>query len=73
MNIKSVGVIGAGQMGTGIAHVAALHGYDVLLNDLTREKIDAGVAVNAAASPVVNERVADDCASPALVNATTRQ
>ena len=45
VNIKSVGVIGAGQMGTGIAHVAALHGYDVLLNDLTREKIDAGVAL----------------------------
>ena len=45
VDIKSVGVIGAGQMGTGIAHVAALHGYDVLLNDLTREKIDAGVAV----------------------------
>ena len=45
VNIKSVVVIGAGQMGTGIAHVAALAGYDVLLNDLTREKIDAGVAV----------------------------
>ena len=45
VNIKSVGVIGAGQMGTGIAHVAALHGYDVLLNDLTREKIDAGLAL----------------------------
>jgi 3-hydroxybutyryl-CoA dehydrogenase len=45
VNIKSVGVIGAGQMGTGIAHVAALAGYDVLLNDLTREKIDAGVAI----------------------------
>ena len=45
VNIKSVGIIGAGQMGTGIAHVAALAGYDVLLNDLTREKIDAGVAL----------------------------
>ncbi|HYG25693.1 MAG TPA: 3-hydroxybutyryl-CoA dehydrogenase [Caulobacteraceae bacterium] len=44
VEIKSVGIIGAGQMGTGIAHVAALNGYDVLLNDLTREKIDAGVA-----------------------------
>ncbi len=43
MNIKSVGVIGAGQMGVGIAHVAALHGYDVLLNDLTHEKIDAAL------------------------------
>ena len=45
VDIKSVGVIGAGQMGQGIAHVAALSGYDVLLNDLTREKIDAAVAI----------------------------
>ncbi|MEM8870179.1 MAG: 3-hydroxybutyryl-CoA dehydrogenase [Pseudomonadota bacterium] len=34
MNIKSVGVIGAGQMGSGIAHVFALAGYDVSLNDV---------------------------------------
>ena len=32
--IKSIGVIGAGQMGGGIAHVAALHGYRVFLSDL---------------------------------------
>ena len=38
MDIRSVGVIGAGQMGSGIAHVFALAGYDVLLHD-----IDAGV------------------------------
>jgi 3-hydroxybutyryl-CoA dehydrogenase len=44
-DIKTVGVIGAGQMGSGIAHVCALAGYDVLLNDLTREKIDAGVVM----------------------------
>jgi 3-hydroxybutyryl-CoA dehydrogenase len=45
VDIKSVGVIGAGQMGQGIAHVAALAGYDVLLNDLTREKIDAAIDI----------------------------
>jgi 3-hydroxybutyryl-CoA dehydrogenase len=44
VDIKTVGVIGAGQMGTGIAHVCALAGYQVMLNDLTRERIDAGVA-----------------------------
>ena len=38
--IKSVAVIGAGQMGNGIAHVAALAGYDVALNDLKKEAID---------------------------------
>ncbi len=42
--IKTVGVIGAGQMGAGIAHVCALAGYDVRLSDVSREKIDAGVA-----------------------------
>lgn len=45
VQIKSVGVIGAGQMGTGIAHVTALAGYEVLLHDVSREKIDAGLGV----------------------------
>lgn len=41
--IRKVGVIGAGQMGNGIAHVAALAGYDVGLNDLSKEKFEAAV------------------------------
>ena len=44
MDIRKVGVIGAGQMGNGIAHVCALAGYDVLLHDITRERIEAGLA-----------------------------
>jgi 3-hydroxybutyryl-CoA dehydrogenase len=43
--IKTVAVIGAGQMGTGIAHVCGLAGYDVELNDVSRERIDAGLHV----------------------------
>ena len=43
-DIKSVGVIGAGQMGSGIAHVSALAGYDVLLNDLDGDRITAGIS-----------------------------
>lgn len=43
--IRSVGVIGAGQMGTGIAQVCALAGYDVQLNDLSQDRIVAGIAV----------------------------
>ena len=43
--IKTVGVIGAGQMGAGIAHVCALSGYDVLMHDVSRERIDAGLAL----------------------------
>ncbi|MGD9659541.1 MAG: 3-hydroxyacyl-CoA dehydrogenase NAD-binding domain-containing protein, partial [Methylocystis sp.] len=42
--IRKIGVIGAGQMGKGIAHVCALAGYDVALNDISQERIDAGVA-----------------------------
>jgi 3-hydroxybutyryl-CoA dehydrogenase len=42
--IKKVGVVGAGQMGNGIAHVCALAGYDVMLNDLSTERIKAGLA-----------------------------
>ena len=37
MEIKKIGVIGAGTMGNGIAHVFSLKGYDVLLNDLNDE------------------------------------
>jgi 3-hydroxybutyryl-CoA dehydrogenase len=40
-DIATVGVIGAGQMGNGIAHVLAVAGYDVLLNDVDRDRIAA--------------------------------
>ena len=43
-SIKSVGVIGAGQMGNGIAHVCALAGYEVMLNDVSPDRIKAGMA-----------------------------
>ena len=39
MAIESVGVVGAGQMGNGIAHVFALAGFDVLLNDISEESL----------------------------------
>jgi 3-hydroxybutyryl-CoA dehydrogenase len=42
--IRKVGVIGAGQMGNGIAHVCALAGYQVLLSDTTPERVHAGLA-----------------------------
>jgi 3-hydroxybutyryl-CoA dehydrogenase len=44
MDIRTVGVVGAGQMGNGIAHVMAAAGYDVLLNDITQEALDKGLA-----------------------------
>jgi 3-hydroxybutyryl-CoA dehydrogenase len=42
--IQRVGVIGAGQMGSGIAHVCALAGFDVALNDISEERVRAGIA-----------------------------
>jgi len=41
--IKTVGVVGAGQMGNGIAHVCAVAGYDVLLGDADASRIDTAI------------------------------
>ena len=40
MNIERIGVIGAGQMGNGIAHVLSLAGYDILLDDTNKDALD---------------------------------
>jgi 3-hydroxybutyryl-CoA dehydrogenase len=40
MEIRTVGVVGAGQMGNGIAHVFALAGYDVRLNDISEQALE---------------------------------
>ncbi len=45
LEIRSIGVIGAGQMGNGIAHVCALAGYDVVMNDLSQEQLDNAMEV----------------------------
>jgi 3-hydroxybutyryl-CoA dehydrogenase len=44
LNIRKIGVIGAGQMGSGIAHVCALAGFDVKLNDVNADRVKAGIA-----------------------------
>ncbi|UWM84865.1 3-hydroxybutyryl-CoA dehydrogenase [Rhizobium sp. SRDI969] len=44
MVIETVGVVGAGQMGSGIAHVLALAGYDVSLMDVDAERLGAAIA-----------------------------
>ena len=45
MDIQKVGVIGAGQMGNGIAHVFALAGYDVVMTDISRDALDKARAL----------------------------
>jgi len=44
-HIRTVGVVGAGQMGSGIAHVCAIGGYDVLLEDVAGDRLDAALDV----------------------------
>ncbi|MDM8553461.1 3-hydroxybutyryl-CoA dehydrogenase [Desulfococcaceae bacterium HSG7] len=43
MEIKTFGVIGAGQMGNGIAQVAAMSGLDVIMNDISTEFVERGL------------------------------
>ncbi|MEM6441446.1 MAG: 3-hydroxybutyryl-CoA dehydrogenase [Pseudomonadota bacterium] len=45
MDIRTVGVVGAGQMGNGIAHVFSLAGYEVRLNDVDEARLDAALAL----------------------------
>ncbi|AZL58828.1 3-hydroxybutyryl-CoA dehydrogenase [Tabrizicola piscis] len=45
MDIRQVGVVGAGQMGNGIAHVFALAGYDVLMTDISEDSLSKALAV----------------------------
>ncbi len=43
--LKNIGIVGAGQMGNGIAHVLALGGYDVYMADVGQEQLDKAMAV----------------------------
>ncbi len=45
MKISKIGIVGAGQMGNGIAHVCALAGYDILMTDMTQDALDAAKAL----------------------------
>ena len=62
MTIKKIMVIGAGQMGAGIAQVCAQAGYDVLLNDIKEESFDKGLAtiVKNLSRNVEKERMTED-------------
>jgi 3-hydroxybutyryl-CoA dehydrogenase len=68
LNIQSVGVIGAGQMGNGIAHVCALAGYTVMLNDVSSDRIKAGMAtINGnMARQVARKTISEDDRTKAL-------
>ncbi len=67
--IHKVGVIGAGQMGNGIAHVCALAGLNVVLNDIDVERISEGLATISGnlARQVTRQRISDEERHAALV------
>jgi 3-hydroxybutyryl-CoA dehydrogenase len=60
-DIRTIGVVGAGQMGNGIAHVCAVAGLDVRLNDLSSDKINQGLAtINGNLARQVSKGAIDD-------------
>ena len=68
LSVRKVGVIGAGQMGNGIAHVCALAGYDVLLNDVGEERVRGGLATidGNLARQVASGRIDEDTRKAAI-------
>ena len=68
VTVKKVGVIGSGQMGNGIAHVAALAGFDVVLNDVSADRLKSAMAtVNGNLSrQVVKNIITEDARKQAL-------
>ena len=66
--INTVGIIGAGQMGCGIAHVFALAGTRVLLNDISPDRIEAGLATITGnlARQVASDKISSDDSDAAL-------
>src|SRR6516225_7555763 len=61
-SVRKIGIIGAGQMGNGIAHVCALSGFHVLLNDIAPDRVAQGLAtINGnLARQVSRQRITDE-------------
>src|SRR5262247_3511541 len=68
LHIRRIGIIGAGQMGSGIAHVSALAGFEVKLNDVSEDRVRAGIAtINGnMARQVARKRITEDERQAAL-------
>lgn len=74
-SIKKVAIIGAGQMGAGIAQVSAMAGYDVFLYDLNQEGLERGITAieNGLGRMVASEKItqADKDAAQAKITSST--
>ena len=75
MDIERVGIIGAGQMGSGIAHVLALAGFDVLLEDLSAEALTraTGLIDHNLHRQAARGLIKDDLIAPAISRIKTTQ
>ncbi|HXS07468.1 MAG TPA: 3-hydroxybutyryl-CoA dehydrogenase [Rhizomicrobium sp.] len=75
MSIQRIGVVGAGQMGTGIAHVLSLAGYDVVLDDLNKDALSKalGKIEKNMQRQVAKGIIAEDLVKPALARIRTTQ
>src|SRR6201990_3112039 len=73
VTIKKVGVSGSGQMGNGIAHVAALAGFDVVLNDVSADRLKSAMAtINGNLSrQVAKQTITEDAHKTALARITS--
>jgi 3-hydroxybutyryl-CoA dehydrogenase len=75
MALEKIGIIGAGQMGTGIAHVLALAGYDVVLDDLNKDAL--GKALDRIEKNMQRQAakgtITEDAIKPALAHIRTTQ
>ena len=75
MALERIGIIGAGQMGTGIAHVLALAGYDVVLDDVNKDAL--GKALDRIEKNMQRQAakgaIAEDQIKPALARIRTTQ
>ena len=75
MSVNSIGVIGAGQMGNGIAHVMALAGYDVVLNDINDEALKNAISAieRNLDRQVSRSKISEDDRSQAMARIVTTQ
>jgi len=73
MDIKTIGIVGAGQMGNGIAHVMALAGYEVALNDISGEALEKAMDAirKNMERQVSREKIGQDEMDAAMVRITT--
>ena len=69
-SVKTVGIIGAGQMGSGIAQVCALAGMDVLMHDVSAERIDKGMSTvgSGLSRQVASAKITEEARAKALTH-----